>query len=140
MHFEKERSKQSLNAALPYLVHGVLGNNVEATQKAVGVHEDDGHRPQRGDGEDANERVDPDGCASDFQLQENSLPLTSAGVWSSREALPGLTSERSKLPLVHSTTLRTERAVLRIAYCSAPTLSQNSSRLARLSGELVLLT
>lgn len=115
----------------PHLVHGVLGNNVEATQKAVGVHEDDGHRPQRGDGEDANERVDPDGCASDLQLQESQRSLASAGVCSSREASPGLTSERSKLPLVHSTTLRTDSAVLRIAYCSAPTLSQNSSRLVR---------
>lgn len=28
----------------------------------------------------------------------------------------GLTSDRSKLPLVHSTTERTESAVLRIAY------------------------
>lgn len=63
-------------------------------------------------------------------------PLLPSGVV--KAALPGLTSERSKLPLVHSTTLRTERAVLRIAYCNAPTLSQNSSRLVRVSSGLVL--
>lgn len=131
-----------LNSAQPYLVHGVLGHNIQAAQKTVGVHEDDGHGPQGGDGEDANERVDPDGCTSDLQLQENQLSFLHAGVWgskSSREDLPGLTSERSKLPLVHSTTLRTDRAVLRMAYCNAPTLSQNSIRLWRGSAELVPL-
>lgn len=56
---------------------------------------------------------------------------------SSREARAALTSERSKLPLVHSTTLRMESAVLRMAYCNAPTLSQKSSRLGRGRGQSV---
>lgn len=69
--FESDRFKQTFSVLRTYLVHGVLWNNIEAAQKAVGVHENDGHRPQGGDGEDADERVDPDGRAGDLQLQEN---------------------------------------------------------------------
>lgn len=40
-----------------------------------------------------------------------------------------LTSDRSKLPLVHNTIEKTESTVFRIAYWSAPIFSQNNSRL-----------
>lgn len=47
-----------------------------------------------------------------------------------REAFQILTSERSKLPFVHSIMARIESTVFRIAYWSAPNFSQNNSRLS----------
>lgn len=32
--------------ALTYLIHGVLGYDIEAAQEAVDVHENDGDRPE----------------------------------------------------------------------------------------------
>lgn len=55
---------------LTHLVHGILGYNIEAAQKAVSVHEDDGNRPKGDDSENTNKWVYPNGCASDLQLKE----------------------------------------------------------------------
>ncbi len=53
-----------------HLVQGILGYHIEAAQVSVSVHEHDSNRPEGDDGENANEWVDPNGCASDFQLKE----------------------------------------------------------------------
>lgn len=53
-------------SVLTHLVHCVLRDNVEAAQEIVSVHEDDGNRPEWGDGEHPDEWVNPDGCTSDL--------------------------------------------------------------------------
>ena len=51
-----------------HLVHGVLGHHPNTSQLVVGVHEHDGDRPERCDGEDADDRIDPNRRAGDLQL------------------------------------------------------------------------
>lgn len=51
---------------LAHLVHGILWYDVEAAEESVRVHEDDGNRPKGDDGEDSNERVEPNGCSSNL--------------------------------------------------------------------------
>lgn len=49
-----------------YLIHGVFGYHIEAAHEPVGVHKDDAKRPERNNCENADERVNPNGCTSDF--------------------------------------------------------------------------
>lgn len=53
-----------------HLVQGILWYHVDALYKAVYVHENDGHGPKGGDGENADERVNPNGRTSDLELEK----------------------------------------------------------------------
>lgn len=50
-----------------------------------------------------------------------------------------LTSERSKFPFVHRIIERTDRTVLRMAYCRAPTFIQNNMRLKNSNSDVEII-
>lgn len=54
---------------VPYLVHGVLGDDLDCPQGSPQVHEHDRYRPQSYDCQDAHKWVDPNSSSFNAQLK-----------------------------------------------------------------------